>query len=301
MKRILTLKTVVTATLMALTLGACESDETWNHGYFNLSTVLDAYFSEYGAFGTDEGTTTGWFDRNYPYADNRDYNDFMSAVSKNILTLDEVETAYINQYGDFGTDKNTSRQWFKNSYNYVNDDDFNYFWNYFMGYVLESRRQMALYLNGFWKGSMTMNYKDSGGRPVQLPCNVTWDFELNGKTGVSGRGQEVRTSAEGVVTTNFSWQVNDMGGIEMSFDPAGGTSDPVNMLVEYGNLDKLDGSVFIGTSVGVNIDETDDFNLVKGSYAKGTRTVGGKVFGGKNKKIGTRSVVRNITKSGGHR
>ena len=77
------------------------------------------------------------------------------------------------------------------------------------------------------------------------------------------------------------------------------------MLIAYNNLDKLSTTHFKGTSVGVNIEEEDDFNLTKRlpQRVKGetTAVAAGKTFGGKKADDKTAPVERNITIKNGHR
>ena len=77
------------------------------------------------------------------------------------------------------------------------------------------------------------------------------------------------------------------------------------MLIAYNNLDKLSTTHFKGTSVGVNIEEEDDFNLTKRlpQRVKGetTAVAAGKTFGGKKADGKTAPVERNITINNGHR
>ena len=69
------------------------------------------------------------------------------------------------------------------------------------------------------------------------------------------------------------------------------------MLIAYNNLDKLSTTQFKGTSVGVNIEEEDDFNLTKRlpQRVKGetTAVAAGKTFGGKKADGKTAPVERN--------
>lgn len=217
------------------------------------------------------------------------------------FNLDEALNNYFDYFGDFGTDEQTTAEWFDQYYGYASDYDYQDFLDAVDDEIYASQVLMSSYLNGFWQGTLVMNYKDESGNSQSDTCNVTWDFELASGEKTSGRGQEIRYFTDENDTTNFSWQVNNEGGIEMSFD--NGSDDPINMLVAYNTLDLLSTTEFIGTLVGVNIDETDDFSLTKVSYAKSmTRSeAGGKVFKGRTDKDSTITVKRNITHAAGRR
>ena len=75
------------------------------------------------------------------------------------------------------------------------------------------------------------------------------------------------------------------------------------MLIEYNNLDILSANKSKGTSVGVNIDEEDDFDLVKRlpQRSKAAKQAPGKAFGGKKSGADTTRIERNITIANGHR
>ena len=217
--------------------------------------------------------------------------------------LDEALDAYFETYGDFGTDDRTTAQWFDHYCAYASDRDYRDFLNAVDYERYENQKLMAKYLNGYWTGPMTMYYKDNMGATVSTPCTVAWDFELDAKSDISGRGLETRViEGEGTVETAFSWMVNAQGGIELSFDGATADSDPIYMLVAYDHLDQLSPERFKGTAVGVNIDEEDDFDLKKQSYAKpsvATRSAVAKTFCGKGKPAA--AIERNIVKAIGHR
>ena len=163
---------------------------------------------------------------------------------------------------------------------------------------------MARYLNGEWEGPLRMYYKDNSGTTVYDDYQVVWHFELSASADVKGRGVEYRYQGNDMVQTSFSWCVNGYGGIEISYDTTLDNGEYVNMLIAYNNLDCLNNTQFKGTSVGVNIDEEDDFNLTKRlpqsvSANGAVKETNSKTFSGKQ--FGAASVERNITIKQGHR
>ena len=219
--------------------------------------------------------------------------------------LDRAVNGYFDAYGDFGTDDRTTAQWFDRYFPDATDYDYRDFVNAVNAEINNSRRQMARYLNGEWEGPLRMYYRDQSGQKVYTDYQVTWHFELSASSDVQGRGTEWRyNAAEGQTQTNFSWCVNGSGGIEISFDPAEQGGTPINMLIAYSTLDRLSSTQFQGTSVGVNIDEEDDFNLVKRlpQQVQGMgQTVKGKQFGGAKAQKSATAVERTITVPFGHR
>lgn len=220
--------------------------------------------------------------------------------------LDRALTEYFNRYGDFGTDDRTTADWFDHYYPYASDYDYRSFINAVNADINNSRTTMARYLNGEWEGPLRMYFKNQAGQTVYTDYQVIWHFELSASSDVKGRGTEYRYNEdEGETRTNFSWCVNGYGGIEISYDPSQSGQEPVNMLIAYNNLDKLSTTHFKGTSVGVNIEEEDDFNLTKRlpQRVKGetTAVVAGKTFGGKKADDKTAPVERNITIKNEHR
>ncbi len=219
--------------------------------------------------------------------------------------LDEALNGYFDRYGDFGTDQRTTADWFDYYYPYASDYDYRDFINAVSSEIYKSRSTMARYLNGEWEGPLTMYYKDTNGQTAQANYQVTWHFELSTSSDTQGRGTEWRTNDdEGTTVTNFSWSVNDTGGIEISYDPSTPNGTPVNMLIAYSNLDRLSTTEFQGTSVGQNIDEEDDFSLRKRlpqQVAGQGVAKSGKTFGGAKGQVNLTPIERHITISNGHR
>ncbi len=219
--------------------------------------------------------------------------------------LDRAVTEYFDRYGDFGTDDDTTADWFDRNYPYASDGDYSSFINAVNAEINNSRTLMARYLNGEWEGPLRMYYKDNSGKTCYTDYQVIWHFELSASSDVKGRGVEYRyNEAEGTVETSFSWCVNGYGGIEISYDSDSGNF--VNMLIAYNNLDKLSNTQFKGTSVGVNIDEEDDFDLTKrlpqNSSAEGAaKQTATKIFGGKKTGAETVKIEQNITIKKAHR
>lgn len=218
--------------------------------------------------------------------------------------LDRAIDAYFDRYGDFGTDDNTTADWFSRNFPYATDGDYRRFINEVSVEINNSRTLMARYLNGEWEGPLRMYYKDNSGTTVYDDYQVVWHFELSASSDVKGRGVEYRYQANDMVQTSFSWCVNGYGGIEISYDTTLDNGEYVNMLIAYNNLDCLNNTQFKGTSVGVNIDEEDDFNLTKRlpqsvSANGAVKETNSKTFSGKQ--FGAASVERNITIKQGHR
>lgn len=220
------------------------------------------------------------------------------------IDIDEALDAYFYRYGDFGTDEQTTAEWFDYYYPHASDYAYNQFLQGIDDTIWNNQVTMASYLNGFWSGSLVMTYKDENNQTQSLDCTITWDFEVDADSKNAGRGQEVRTSTEGTTTTNFSWQVNNTGALELSFDPANEDDDPINMIVYYEDL-YLSTTQLEGTAQGVNINETDEFKLSKSTYSKGVIGVEqeSKVFGNYTGKSSEPVVKINkkVVKATGHR
>lgn len=219
--------------------------------------------------------------------------------------MDEALDAYFGRYGDFGTDDGTTADWFDYYYPYASQYDYRDFMNAVMSEIDNSRGLMARYLNGDWEGPLRMYYKNKYGQSVYTDYQVTWHFEHSVGSDIRGRGTEWRyNSDEGESAVNFSWFVNRYGGIEMSYDAGSPVDEPVNMLISYSNLDHLSANRFKGVSVGVNIDEEDEFDLRKclPQRNKVSAKMAGKTLGGKKlNAVGSQMVERNITIAGKHR
>lgn len=238
------------------------------------------------------------------------------------FNLTDAMNAYLDYYGEFGTDDETTQQWFYNNYdNYGGyydmyyEADYRDFVSELSKWYSQCQVSMASILaTGAWSGNLTMNWKEAGSTGYsQASCTAEYDFDLTSTGAKGGRGQEHRwdySDGSSESYTAFNWSVDGYGNIILDFDSEEGQGKGVEMVIYYSDLDKLSDSegTFAGrmTSNTEGLDEYDDFSFNRVTYAKpalGTRTmVAEQAFSGKPgaaKRIA--SGKKQITLKGGRR
>lgn len=252
MKRLSIFMSLALAMMLTMGLASCgdDHDDWYVVDEFNLTDAMNAYLDQYGEFGTDDATTQRWFDNNY------------------------------ERYGGRG--------------DYYFDDNYNAFYQELLKYYEQCRVQMAQILStGAWQGTMTLHWKDQGATTYSAATGTAeYDFDLSARGATGGRGQERRwgfSDGSEDSQTQFSWSVDGYGNIILDFDSEEGQGKGVEMIVYYSDLDNLDddNGIFKGTMTSntTGLDEYDDFNFARVTYAKGI--VGsqaastGRAFGGK--------------------
>ncbi|WP_459995016.1 hypothetical protein [Prevotella dentasini] len=303
MKKIMNYLMAFALCAMPLAFASCDSsDDYWGSPRYeiNIGQAVSDYFNLYGAFGTDRQETDRWFFSHYPDAYDSEYNDFIAALNKYILNIDEVLDAYFDSekgFGTFGTDETTARRWFFSNCDYAIESDFIYFWKEAANDIQKSKALMANILSGAaWRGNLTMHYKNTAAETqyTAVGCTEELDFDLAATGAAYGRGREVRTGkADGSPDSEdfFSWSIDDYGNIIIDFDDAElGQGKGVEMVIYYKDLNYLDDDSFSGimTSNTQGLLEYDEFSLSRATYAKAkgkkTNPAAGKVFSGKNTK-----------------
>lgn len=226
---------------------------------------------------------------------------------ENDFDLESALNAYLNRYGEFGTDDETTKAWFNSTYYSFGGYDSYYSQNYddfidnLNGYYAEGQRTMASILSSAaWSGPLTMYWNEAGqkGYPNQTRYDVEYDFDLDKADATFGRGLEKLFNAsdgsENIQTT-FNWQVDGFGNIIIDYDSGEGQGKGVEMVVYYSDLKNLanssDNKSFEGTmrSNTEGMDEYDVFNLTTATYAKGalgsgnaSPSVSDKIYNGEN-------------------
>lgn len=241
-----------------------------------------------------------------------DDNDWDYGYYENNFNLEGALNAYLNRYGEFGTDDDVTKAWFnQNYYSFGGYDSYynqNYsdFIDYLNGYYAEGQRTMAgILASAAWSGPLTMYWNESGQKnyPNKVNYDVELDFDLDKADATFGRGLEKRFNASdgsGDTQATFNWQVDGFGNIIFDYDSEEGQGKGIEMVVYYADLEKLsngdNGKGFAGTmhSNTEGLDEYDIFNLTTATYAKGvlgsrsaSPSVSNKVYNGKisNRKV----------------
>lgn len=123
---------------------------------------------------------------------------------------------------------------------------------------------MAQYLHAHWLGNLTAHYKDENGKMVSDQFQVEIEFDQENSQATYGRGNELSyVNGELFKTRPFSWKIDNNGNISMNYD------DGVKMNILWDDFE-LTTNTFVGTMTGVNVDEYDEFDLTKGTYARKT-------------------------------
>lgn len=228
-----------------------------------------------------------------------DSEDWRDPVNR--FNLTNAMNAYLDRYGEFGTNDEATRQWFYDNYdNYGGyydlyyDADYRTFVSELSSWYAKCQVTMASILaTGAWNGNLMMNWRNAGSSTYSLAtCSAEYDFDLSSTGAKGGRGQEHRwnySDGSAESRTGFNWSVDGFGNIIIDFDSAEGQGRGVEMVVYYSDLDKLSDSqgIFAGkmTSNTQGLDEYDNFSFRRVTYAKpalGTRTTtAGRDFAGK--------------------
>lgn len=162
----------------------------------------------------------------------------------NYYDLDAAVNDYLNQYGEFGTDDQTTLQWFNNTYYRYDGIDYYYNvnWNDFTtslnNIYAENQVLMADYLcTSAWQGPMKVSYVDATDNTTkEYTCTVEYDFDRDSKTATKGRGKETRVNfSDGSADSeaSFSWEVDGYGNIIFTLD------DGFQMVLYYSDLSYL--------------------------------------------------------------
>lgn len=228
----------------------------------------------------------------------------------------DVEQAlddYFYKYGAFGTDDQTTANWFSSNYPDAYQSD----WNDFVNGIAQERdankRAMARILTtGAWNGPMQMNWRDQGNSQYQqASCTAEYDFDLAKSNAAYGRGKETRTDySDGSADTQtaFNWEIDDYGNIILDFDSDEGQGKGVEMVVYYADLNLDDDQdLFAGTMTSntEGLDEYDDFEFHRASYAKAApgaqKQSSGLSFSGKGTPKNALTAVKRSVKTNSHR
>lgn len=238
------------------------------------------------------------------------------------FNLTDAMNAYLDRYGEFGTDDATTQQWFSSNYSRYGgyydefyDEDYNAFYQELLKYYEQNQVTMAQILStGAWQGNMTLHWKADGATTYSsATCTAEYDFDLSATGAKGGRGQEHRwnfSDDSEESTTQFTWSVDGYGNIILDFDSDEGQGKGIEMIVYYSDLDILsdDTNEFTGTMTSNTdgLDEYDDFSFTRVTYAKGAlgqQTAStGKSFAGKGIAEKRAVTIKKIsTLTGSHR
>lgn len=167
------------------------------------------------------------------------------------FNLDQAVDDYLDFYGEFGTDENTTKQWFNQHYygyggsDYYYNQDWSDFYNSLLKIYKQYQQQMADYLcTSAWQGRMKVTYSNSDGSKGQYTCTVEYDFDRSSTTATTGRGIEKRVNfSDGSADSQaaFTWEVDGYGNIIFTFD------DNFQMVLYYSDLSYLNDKQFEGT------------------------------------------------------
>lgn len=233
----------------------------------------------------------------------------------NYYNLDAAVNDYLNQYGEFGTDDQTTLQWFNSTYYRYDGIDYYYNvnWNDFTtslnNIYAENQVLMADYLcTSAWQGPMKVSYVDATDNTTkEYTCTVEYDFDRDSKTATKGRGKETRVNfSDGSADSeaSFNWEVDGYGNIIFTFD------DGFQMVLYYSDLSYLNDNQLEGIISSNTEGYNEQYTIVLShvTYAKpnmldgtATTTAKAKTFTGT---ASTRRTVAEATataKPEGHR
>lgn len=232
----------------------------------------------------------------------------------NYYNLDAAVNDYLNQYGEFGTDDQTTLQWFNNTYYRYDGVDYYYNvnWNDFNtslnNIYAENQVLMADYLcTSAWQGPMKVSYVDTDGITKEYSCTVEYDFDRNSKTATKGRGKETRVNfSDGSADSeaSFNWEVDGYGNIIFTFD------DGFQMVLYYSDLSYLNDNQLEGIISSNTEGYNERYTIVLGhvTYAKpnmldgaATSTSQAKVFAGTSTTRRSVAEAKATGKAEGHR
>lgn len=272
MKKLSTIMTMVLLAMLSFSFTACDgNDHNWDNyvDNFNLNNCIDGYLNKYGSFGTDDKTTAAWFDQNY------------------------------DDYGGY--------------YDKYYNVDYKSFTDALGKIYKQNQTAMAQILStAAWSGNVTLHWRENSNQSYsKATCSAEYDFDLTQSGSISGRGLEKRANfsdGSADVNSSFNWKVDGYGNIIIDFDSETGPGQGVEMVIYYADLNLNDEQgIFAGTMTSntSNLDEYDDFNFQRVTYAKPNITtraaVSFKTFNGEGTTKRLDAVKKVVIITGNHR